>query len=528
MIYRPVAHVSVRHLRKVAAAVLLLTGLAGATHAVLPRANAPVAAAPTDQAISEADLMQHIEVLASDAFEGRRAGTEGEQKTIAYIAKQFEALGAVPDGANGQWFQPVPLVERRPDKATGKFKFESGSISLSSDALIATTRDETLNMRKVPILFAGFGHQLDQVEVKDRLVLILSDKPSGGVAPLVMADVRNSLAKRGAIGVMQVAPIDATWQRIRELNRGPRTMLANDPALAASIILPREQVDQMAQRVGRSLDSLIEEAGRADFRPLLLPVSFNLHATSIIRAYDGYNVVGRIRGRGGNGVGNLAGAIVLSAHHDHLGICAPKSGRDRICNGAVDNASGVAMMIEVGRRLNTGAPPERDVILIATAAEELGLLGARYYAGSLLGIKTEVVAALNMDTVAVVPRGAKIGVIGRGLTPLDPIIDKIAHDMGREVDDRLVHNALLRRQDAWAFMQAGVPAVMVGGFFTDEARLKSFFDKPYHLPEDDLSQKIELGGAAQDADLMVRLARTLADPALFPGNHPSETRLPPL
>ncbi|WP_221792487.1 M28 family peptidase [Aquisediminimonas sediminicola] len=506
-------------MRKVAAALLLLAGLAGATHAVLPRANAPVATLP-DQAISEADLMQHIEVLASDAFEGRRAGTEGEQKTIAYIAKQFEALGAVPDGANGQWFQPVPLVERRPFKATGKFKFAGGSMSLSSDGLIATTREEQLSLRNMPILFAGFGHQLDQAEVKDRLILLLSDKPPGGIAPMVMTDVRSSLAARGAGGVILVAPHDVTWQRIRELNRGPRTMLANDPALAASIILPRDQVDQMAQRVGRSLDGLIEEAGRADFRPMMLPVTFSLHATSIIRAYDGYNVVGRIRGRAGNGTGNLAGAIVLSAHHDHLGICAPKSERDRICNGAVDNASGVAMMIEVGRRLNKGAPLARDVILIATTAEELGLLGARYYAGSLLGIKAEVVAALNMDTVAVVPRGAKIGVIGRGLTVLDPLIDKIAHDMGREVDDRPVHNALLRRQDAWAFMQAGVPAVMVGGFFTDEARLKSFFDKPYHLPEDDLSHAIELGGAAQDADLMVRLARTLADPAQFPGKSP--------
>ena len=275
---------------------------------------------------------------------------------------------------------------------------------------------------------------------------------------------------------MLVAPHDVAWQRIRELNRGQRTTLANDPVLAASIILPRDQVDQMTQRVGRSLDSLIEEAGRADFRPILLPVSFSLHATSVIRTYQGYNVVGRIRGRAGNGVGNLAGAILLSAHHDHLGICAPKSEADRICNGAVDNASGVAMMIEVARRLNKGAPIARDVILIATTAEELGLLGAHYYLGSSPAIKDEVVAALNMDTVAVVPRGAKVGVIGRGLTPLDPIIDKVAHDMGREVDDRLVHNALSRRQDAWAFMQAGVPAVMVGGFFTDEAQLKSFFD----------------------------------------------------
>lgn len=498
-------------------AVLLLADLAGSTPAtVAPRAAGGVEAGT----ISEDMLMRHIAVLASDEFEGRRAGTEGERKTIAYIAAQFAAVGAMPDAGDGQWYQRVPLVERKPGVANAAIRAGRQTILLSNEQIIAITRDAWLKLKSAPVLFGGFGHQLDQVDVKGRLVLLLADPPPGDIKPVVIHELRTSLARRGALGTLMVAPAGLTWDRIRELNRGGRTVLADDPTVALSAILPREAVEAMAIRLGQSLEEMTKQAGRPDYEPALLPIKFSLSATGQIRQYDGYNVVGRIRGRAGNGEANLAGSLLLAAHHDHLGMCGPPDAKDRICNGAVDNASGVSMMIEVARQLARGSRPERDIILLATAAEELGLLGARHYVETRLDARQQIVAALNMDTVAVAPRGAKVGVIGRGLTPLDPLIDRAVKASGREVDDRTVHNALVRRQDGWAFMQAGIPAVMVGGFFTDEARMKAFFEKPYHLPEDDLQRPLELGGAAEDAALMVRLARLLADPVQFPGKSP--------
>jgi hypothetical protein len=490
---------------------LLLAGLAGATHAVGP---------PPVEPISEAMLRRHIEVLASDEFEGRKAGTEGEQKAIAYISRAFEALGAVPDGPDGGWLQPVPLVERTPGEAQARLHFTGGSIILKADQLIATTRDEHMRLRKLPLLFGGFGHQLEQADVKNRMVMVLSDPPPGEVKPVVMSELRMMLAKRGAAGMIMIAPASAGWGRIHQLNRGSKTVLASDPVLPASVIIPREAADALAVQLGTGLEEWTRRAGLSDFRPAQLPVRFQLNATTRVRPFSAYNVVARLRGRASNGAGNLAGAILLAAHHDHLGICAPPEAKDRICNGAVDNASGVSMMIEVARQLAQGERPQRDVILLATGAEELGLLGARHYVATHPEARDQLAAMLNMDTVAVAPRGMKLGVIGRGLTALDPLIDRVARDAGREVDDRNVHNGLVRRQDAWAFLQAGIPAVMVGGFFTEEGRLKAFFDKPYHLPEDDLRYPIELGGATEDAGLTVRLARVLADPAQLPRKSP--------
>lgn len=243
--------------RAIFLSALLLAGLAGATHAVVgPQPH---------ELITEAMLRRHIEVLASDEFEGRKAGTEGEQKTIAYIARQFEELGAVPDGTDGGWFQPVPLVERTPGKARARFDFAGGSIVLKDEQLIATMRDEQGLLRKVSLIFGGFGHQLEQVDVKDRMVMVLSDPPPGEVKTVVMSDLRAKLAKRGAAGMIMIAPASASWGRIHQLNRGPKTVLASDPVLLASVIIPREAADVLAVQLGSSLSEWTRSAGRTRF-----------------------------------------------------------------------------------------------------------------------------------------------------------------------------------------------------------------------------------------------------------------------
>jgi Zn-dependent M28 family amino/carboxypeptidase len=223
-----------------------------------------------------------------------------------------------------------------------------------------------------------------------------------------------------------------------------------------------------------------------------------------------HNVIGRIAGSGTSGE-----AILFMAHWDHVGLCRPPGVRDRICNGAVDNASGVASLIEIARALAIGPKPDRDILFVATTSEELGLLGARAFAADPPLPLGRIVAALNLDTVAVAPRGEPVSIVGRGLTALDPFVDATARALGRRTDPSDGPNALVQRQDGWALLQKGVPAILVGGAYGG-GRLQRFLSTRYHQPDDDIASGIELGGAAEDVDLHVALGRLFADSARFP------------
>ena len=220
-----------------------------------------------------------------------------------------------------------------------------------------------------------------------------------------------------------------------------------------------------------------------------------------------------------NIVGKLAGtdrageAVVITAHWDHLGLCRGPAAADRICNGAVDNASGVALMIEVARRLAAGPRRARTIYFVATTGEEEGLIGARAFVAAPPVRLAKIVAAINLDTVAVAPAGAPVGIIGRGMTRLDPIVDAEARRLGRSIDPSNWPNRFVNRQDGEAFLDAGVPAIMVGGAFGDHAALEAFLNGRYHHPDDDLAHLPSLAGAAEDGVLLAAIVRAFADPA---------------
>jgi len=198
-----------------------------------------------------------------------------------------------------------------------------------------------------------------------------------------------------------------------------------------------------------------------------------------------------------------------------MGLCRPEGAPDRICNGAVDNASGVASLIEIAGGLARGARPARDILFMATTAEESGLVGATYFAAHPTVPLASIVAALNMDTVAIHQAGEQVAVMGRGVPALDAVIDSTIADMGRRLDTDDEAAALIQRQDGWALTQAGVPAIMVGGSFSNMALLNAFLSGRYHGPDDQVDGALVLDGAAEDANLSVALARRLADPAIY-------------
>jgi Zn-dependent M28 family amino/carboxypeptidase len=319
------------------------------------------------------------------------------------------------------------------------------------------------------------------------------------------------LASHGAAAITIITASDARWERIRDQYQGGRTLLAADVGPAATGAMSDALWQRLAEGAGRDARQLERAATGTGFRALPLGGSIDLRIKTAIRRYQSVNVVGRIIGAERPGE-----ALLYTAHWDHLGICRRPTIQDRICNGAVDNASGIALMLEAARGLANGPKPARSIFFVATTAEEYGLLGARALARNLPIPAKAIVAALNLDTVAIAPRGAPVAIIGRGTTPLDPLIDATARALGRKVDGDTEANALIARQDGWELTSAGIPAVMIGGAFSDMALLESFFASRYHGPSDDIYHGIELGGAAEDTALHIALGRVLADPARFP------------
>src|SRR5436190_488546 len=312
------------------------------------------------------------------------------------------------------------------------------------------------------------------------------------------SDVRWTVS--GAPAAIVVAGAQVPWEMVtRSFARGSTRIEAEAPAIVTGI-MPQSAARRL---VGAALDQ--PPSGVAT-----LPLRVSMTVNTVVNRFATNNVLGRVRGSG-----STAENVILMAHWDHLGFCRPEGAPDRICNGAVDNASGIAMMIEVAGRLAQQPRPVRDVLVLTTTAEEEGLLGATYYAAHPTVPLGSILAAINMDTVAIQHAGSPVAVMGRSLAPLDPAMDSTVAAMGRRLDTDDEAAELVQRQDGWAFNRAGVPAIMVGGSFSDMTLLNRFLEGRYHKPDDQADGEIVLDGAAEDANLTVALARRLADPATY-------------
>lgn len=251
---------------------------------------------------------------------------------------------------------------------------------------------------------------------------------------------------------------------------------------------------------------------RPGFRARRLGIVGSFDVGTAVRTYESANIIGKIEG----GM-RPSEAVVLMAHWDHLGLCKPEGAPDRICNGAVDNASGTAILIETARALAAEPRPARSLYFVATTLEERGLLGAEAFVASPPPAIDRIVAALNIDTTAIAPAGLPVAIIGRGKHPgLERVVDATARSLGRKVDTDSEANVMIERQDGWALARRNIPAVLATGSVSDMSRLRAYLGGPYHQPNDDLAQRIELGGAVEDTVLHIALARALADPARYP------------
>jgi hypothetical protein len=479
-----------------------------------------VAASPTSTprpgvVALEAAMLKHIEVLASDDFGGRRPGTEGEAKTLRYLSREWQAAGlesGTNDPAN-PWFAPVELALSIPDRSRAAFMRGRARVAIPDDQIAVFTSGRRGLVEGAPLVFVGeAGEQIDRSQLAGRVALMLWDHVG-------QAEQREALFEKGAAAVVAVIASPDEFRRIVDGRRHGAYRLAGEEG--GGLIDGFITASAAQTLLGAAKFDALRTAARAsDFNPVPLDLAVTLEATSTPGAVRTHNLIGKLPGRHPE-----AGAVLVLAHWDHFGQCAEPPATDLICNGAVDNASGLALMTELARRLAAGPRMDRDVYFLASTGEEWGLLGAQAFAQNPPAPLDTIVAAFNLDMVAVAPRGTPVGVVGQGLTRLDSTIAEVVRANGRKLADPSLAREFLRRQDGWALLQRDVPAVEVSSTFGDTAALDRFLAAHYHQPSDEAAG-IELGGAAEDLLLHIALVRRFADAARYPSTAAAATARP--
>lgn len=464
----------------------------------------------------EARLQAHIEILASDEYEGREPGTEGEAKTLRYLGRQWFDIGLVSgtnDPGNAR-FAPVTLVAREPAASIARFRRRGRAVTIPDDQLLVLTSGKRALVRNAPLLFVGTAQDMDfsRTELAGRVAVLLDSSRGDGGGGGSIGDRQSALLAAGASAVLTVLDDQRTLEQVAARRQRSGYALADD-SLGGDLegFITPEGMESLLAGTRNTLDELEQAAGSADFVPVSLGLSATLEATTRETTIRTHNLIGKIPGRRPE-----TGAVLLVAHWDHFGICAAPPAEDLICNGAIDNASGVAALTEIARRLVRRQQMDRDIYFLATTAEELGLLGAHAFAENPPLPISKIVAAFNIDSVALAPRGTSLGIVGRGMTGLDSGIATVAKQEKRRIVDGEDANEYVRRQDGWALLQHDIPTVMVTSAYGDIERVRKFFDRQYHRPNDDLSGKLEVGGAAQDVQFHVALARWFADSGRYP------------
>jgi Zn-dependent M28 family amino/carboxypeptidase len=468
---------------------LRLAGLAAALVAVsvLAADNAGVLPDPEAlRSIKDTELRHHIQVLSSDEFEGRAPGTHGEELSVRYLTDTFRQLGLAPGNPDGSYVQDVPLIgiTSQPQLHL-EVKGQRLDLVPTQDFVGSSALPQSrVVMEDSPLVFVGYGvvapefgwDDYKDVDVHGKTVVVLMNDPQLGGVKLDPALFRGAIkttyasnrykrtlaAEKGAAAMIVVhEAAHAGWEfALARTDAGREHLqLRDDPAprLQFEAMMPIGRVRQLVRMAGHDFEALRRRAQQRDFRPVALDATAGFDVSNTFRDVMSHNVVARIDGRAGARSDEV---IVYTAHWDHLGR-DPRLAGDQIYNGAVDNASGVAAMLEIAkawRRLPQ--PPARSVLFMATTAEEQGLLGARHYVANALYPLSRTVVDLNLDVIGFWATTRDIRVLGLGETSMDPLLRTVAAALHRTVSpDPAPWEGANQRQDAYAFALGGVPSL---------------------------------------------------------------------
>ncbi len=502
----------------------------------------PAELAPALESIHGDKIFQHVRTLASDRFEGRAAGSHGEELTVDYIANELKEAGLQPGNPNGRFVQKVPL--------TGYKTTPAISVSVNGRAVRLSFMADFVHdlPRLVPqvnenisgIVFAGYGITASQFEwddykstdVRNKLVLVLSGEPSRpdlkdpkkSDPAFFKGDIRTYYStrefkyeqaqKRGAAGVLVITdPEKAQTYSLFQTFARMEGMALRDSSTARSLAIAGLITEKAAGRILSAADTAFADAAtKADLpntRAIVLNATGRISIRSQLRQIISHNVVAKVEG---SDPVLKKEFVIYSAHWDHLGKDKNLAG-DQIYNGANDNAAGVAQLIEVGRAFAAlKKRPKRTVLFIATTAEEMGYLGARYYIRKPLYPISQTVAAINLDAGNLFGLTRDLGSTGYGNSTLDKALAEAAAMQGRTFVEASIDNGgMYFASDQIEFAKGGIPAVFpwsgvdyVGkspGF--GEKIWDEYIEKRYHQVTDEVMPYWEMSGAVEDARWMM-------------------------
>ena len=497
-------------------------------------------------------IRAHMTFLASDLLEGRGTGTRGYRIAAEYVAAQY-ALSGVEPGANGSYFQEVPFRETVPDAASMITFTRAGAEPVTLRIFDQfTSSGDPLDEKKVvdaEVVVAGYGITApDQkhddyagLSVQGKIVAVFPGAPPR-FGNAIRAHYSSSLNKietaagHGAVGLIFLTPPDEDarnpWPRKQRQSRigsmhwtrpdgSPRAVI---PSLSSNVTI---SLDATRQLLGSQADAVFAslQNGRPAVNPIRTRARIQLISTH--RTVTSPNVVGVVRGSDPKLRDEY---LVYSAHLDHVGITAPVDG-DPINNGAFDNASGTAVLLEIARAFaELKEKPKRSIIFLATTAEEKGLRGADYFANNPTVPFESIIGNINIDMLVMIARTSDLIPIGIETSDIGDVAREVAREMNVELSpDPFPEEVVFVRSDQYPFVRRGIPALYVDPGYKavdqsiDLPKLhKEWLRTRYHAPSDDLKQPIDYSAALLLTEFDFRLGLALANRAERPKWNPGD------
>ena len=499
--------------------------------------------------ITAEDLGAHISILASDDFEGRGPSSRGEERTIHYLREHFVSLGLEP-GNGESYFQEVPLVEMTVAPTALLIESDGPEQSLVyGEQFVAWTKRvvKGVSLRSSELVFVGYGIVAPEYEwndyagldVNDKTVVMLVNDPGFATQDETLFTGNamtyygrwtykfEEAARQGAAGAIVVHEENAAgypWEVVTNSWTGPQfDLVAADSNLSRCAVeswVTQSAAASIFSAAGFDFQRLSTEATSRSFVPVLLNSTASITLKNTLSKSVSNNVLALLRGRSQSDE-----VVVYMAHWDHLGI-NPMGDGDQVFNGAVDNASGTASLLELAEAFaGLKERPARNILFLATTAEEQGLLGSLHYVRHPVYPLAKTVAALNMDSMNILGRMKDITVVGHGMSELDDYIQQAAATQRRQVrPDPYPEKGFYYRSDHFSFARAGVPALYADpgtdhvehGVKWTSQQADDYRINRYHKPADEYDPEWDLSGMVEDVQLLFAVGYRLSIESTYP------------
>ncbi len=498
-------------------------------------AGVPPAARSAAQSIDSEKIRASVKYLADDKLEGRGPGTRGDTMAAKYIADQFAAYGLKPAGDNATWYQQVPLysVQTVADQTTFALVPKSGqplTLKYGEDFVTNNQTGSATADIDAPVVFVGYGivapeynwNDYKGVDVHGKVALIIVNEPESSDPKFFNGKALTyygrwiykyeEAARQGAIGALIIHRTDLAsypWQVVRTSWSGEKSYLVGDPnaKLKAASWIQKDVAGKIAESMGHDVDTVIGYAGTRSFHAQELSWRLKAHIVSQKREFNSENVIAMLPGK----TSEPDQTVLYSAHFDHLGMNPNEKG-DNIHNGAVDNATGCAILLEMARAFadaaKAGARPPHHVYFAAVTAEEQGLLGSEYLGMHPPVPAKDITLDLNYDALLPIGVPTSVEVSGAERTSFYPMVEKTAKDFDLTIQpDQFPSAGHYYRSDHFSLARFGIPAFSIGQgtLFADhepswgEEQMKQYTAQRYHQPSDEYKPEMDFRGNARMA-----------------------------